>query len=82
MEKPPKTNVSVAANIWTDCERSQDPSVYAASQFVPGDLIVNIIKDRDVRSLPLELTTRQYLEYRICRFFNPHGHSGHAYDDR
>lgn len=82
MEIPPKSNISVAANIWTDRERCEDPSVYAASNFVPGDLIVNIIRDRDVRRLPLELTTRQDLEYRICRFFNPHGHTGHAYEDR
>ena len=82
METPPKSNISVAANIWTDSERSSDPSVYAASDFVPGDLIVNIIKDRDVRTLRLELTARQYLEYRVCRFFNPHGHTGHAYDNR
>jgi hypothetical protein len=79
----PVANISVAANIWADVQHPErDPGPYAAAEHVPGDLLVNILRERDTRVLPLKLTRQQYREYLRCRFFYPHGHTGYAYEGR
>jgi hypothetical protein len=76
----PSPNVSVAANLWLDVQHPDaDPGPYAALAFIPGDLRVNLLGTRDVRSLNLALTDKQRREYRYCRFFAPHGQQGTTY---
>jgi hypothetical protein len=74
-------NVSVAANIWADISR-ENPGKYAALEFIPGDLRVNLIGNRDTRSLEKILTKKQYQEFLYCRFFAPYGQEGATYEDR
>ena len=82
MNIPESANISVVANVWVDPnDPENDNASYAASEFAPGDFIVDLIKTRDKRILALELTPRQQQEYEVCRFFYPHGHSGHAYEN-
>jgi len=75
------SNVSVAANIWADSAR-ENPGKYAALEFIPGDLRVNLIGNRDRRSLEIILTKKQYEEFLYCRFFAPYGQEGATYEGR
>ena len=75
------SNISVVANVWIDVSNPENRNAFhAAFEIAPGDFIVNLIKYRDRRILALELTKRQQREYEMCRFFYPHGHTGHAYE--
>jgi hypothetical protein len=74
-------NVSVAANIWADTSQ-ENPGKYAALEFISGDLRVNLIGNRDRRSLKRILTKKQYEEFLYCRFFAPYGQEGTTYEDR
>lgn len=79
----PVANISVAANIWADLQHPErDPGPYAASAYVPGDLLVNILRERDTRVLQKDLTREQYREYLLYRFFYSHGQTGYAYEER
>jgi hypothetical protein len=73
-------NIAVAANVWLDVDHPDaDPGSHAVLAFIPGDLRVNLLDTRDVRSLNLALTEQQKREYQYCRFFAPHGQQGTAY---
>ncbi len=81
MTRSPKPNIAVKANIW--CEPQQlDPDAppYFLQEKIPGDLLVEFIGTRDVRTTRAVLTRQQHLEFEQSRFFQQHGQEGVAFD--
>lgn len=81
-------NVAIKPNVWCQCaehvdeEGDQDDSTppFFLKQFVPGDLLVELLGTRDKRTLESELNERQLYEYRQSRFFQNKGQLGIAFE--
>ena len=74
-------NIAVKSNVWCD---PQQPDTEGAPYFLeavlPGDLLVEFLGTRDVRTIRAQLTPRQCVEYEQSRFFQQHGQEGIAFD--
>ena len=81
MNRSPKPNIAVKANIWCD-PRQRDPEAvpYFVRDQIPGDLLIEFLGTRDVRIIERELTREQYLEFKQSRFFQRHGQEGLAFE--
>ena len=66
-------NLEVVSNIWTRRD-GQEPTVWEALEFVPGDLRVQFVgATEDIRMLRQMLNERQMREYKAFRFWLPFG---------
>ena len=74
-------NIAIPSNIW--CATAQSGGNDASCDLqaiIPGDLLVEILRTRDVRILQRELTKTQRQEYEQSRFFQYHGQEGLAFE--
>jgi len=74
-------NIAIASNIW--CATAQpggNEALCDLQSIIPGDLLVEILRTRDVRILQRELTPTQRREYEQSRFFQNHGQEGLAFE--
>jgi hypothetical protein len=75
-------NVAVKPNVWCAHDvLDPDDTPYFLQEIIPGDLLVEFLRTRDVRTLRSTLTTRQQVEYQQSRFFQHHGQKGLAFED-
>jgi len=78
---PSTPNISISSNIW--CAQAQPGGNDAGcdlQSIIPGDLLVEILRTRDVRILQRELTRTQRYEYEQSRFFQNNGQEGLAFE--
>jgi len=74
-------NIAIKPNISCD-PRQRDPEAipYFIQDELPGDLLVEFLRTRDVRVLRDKLTAMQLMEYEQSRFFQSYGQNGIAFD--
>jgi len=73
------SNLNIVSNLWIDPEKPESTTAWTCQPQIPGDFMVNLIGDRDVRILAYTLTPKQMREYKERRFFYSHGEHGTAF---
>jgi hypothetical protein len=74
-------NIAIPANVWcTTAQPGGNDASCDLQAIIPGDLLVEMLRTRDVRILQRELTRTQRLEYEQSRFFQYHGQEGLAFE--
>jgi hypothetical protein len=83
MKNTSQSNIAVKPNIWCDPVQADLNDVpYFLQEIIPGDLLVHFLDTRDVRTTRSQLTHRQHVEFEQSRFFQNHGQTGLAFEDR
>jgi len=77
-----KPNVMVKSNVWINPKDLNGEYPHAARDYIPGDLMVSLLRTRDTRTLERHMTRRQIFEYKAYRFFLYRGQSGKAVEER
>lgn len=81
MNRSPKPNIAVKANIWCDPQQRDPEAVpYFLQEKLPGDLLIEFLGTREVRITRAVLTHEQHREYEQSRFFQGHGQDGLAFE--
>lgn len=78
---PSAPNIAVKPNIWCDpVQIHTEESPYFLQEIIPGDLLVEFLGTRDVRTTRNQLTRDQHREFEQSRFFQSHGQEGLAFE--
>ena len=83
MNRSPKPNIAVKANIWCNPQEGDSdspPPPYFLQETLPGDLLIEFLGTREVRITRTELTSEQHREYEQSRFFQGYGQEGLAFE--